>query len=452
MDNNETKASPLPRNVILVDSSSVSRKLFAHNIELYTGANVHIMADANEVIDNLTRNDNPKKYDLVVTENMIGDENTALKIFYTIKSQKLGIPIILIGQNPKLSGEVTEIEKEKWRDVIKTSAKLMQVKAETMMEMETPDHYSFSSYGLLFNFKTPLPLYIQKSPKEFSLWKEAGEEITKKEVRKLFFEGVEKVYVNKMLRLEFMEFLSTKLLESLKDDDLTTKERLHATGQAFDIHITNLKESGFSEKGQEGTKELLEFVVTVAASTPGLDELVELVQESQESFLYKHSLMITAFAGPCLNNLEWGNTNQVKTLVCAAFFHDMALPEDHLCAIQDQRELKTKNLKPEEIDLVEEHALKASQIIKNFSQIPRGVDDIILQHHGSLNGLGLRKDKALDNRLSPLAILFIVLEDLCCKILSENSPSIKEAVTALESEYSKGKEKKVVEALHKSFA
>lgn len=440
----------LPRNVILVDSSSTSRKLFSQNLEIYTGARVHLMANADEVIDKITRKDGIY-YDLIISDNMVGDENTILKIFYTVNSKKLDIPIIVLGKNPKISHEVTEIDKEKWREVIKKSAQLMEVKSESMIEMEVPELYPFPLYVLLYDFKAPMNLYLSDKDKK-EVWKRKDEPISKNEVRKLMLQGNKNIFVPNIQRIELTDFISERALSAIKESNLTLSDKVNATGRVFDITMGKLKDNGFDNKTLDLTKDLVESVVKITASTPGLEDFLEVIQESEESFLYKHSLLICSLAKGCLSHLEWGNKTQEKVLIYAAFFHDLALFEDELCEIHDLEGLKELNLGLEKLDQVEKHALKASELIQSYPQIPLGVDQVILQHHGSLNGLGLpTANKALDNRLSPLAIVFIVLEDFAHKFLKGEAKP-KEIIRALEKKYAKGKERKVLEALNKVFS
>lgn len=441
----------LPRNVILVDSSSTSRKLFSQNIELFTGAKVHTMANADEVIDQINRKDNPTEFHLIISDNMVGDENTILKIFYTVNSQKLGIPIILLGKNPKVAADVTEIDKERWREVVKAAGKLMEVTAEDMAELEVPDYYPLSLYGVLFNFKTSHTIYLKNSSSEYTIWKKPGENISKSEVRELLFQGYRKLYLSKLIRLEFIEGLSINILHSLKSSDLSAIEKLNATSVAFDMTTQKLIESGFSKESLEQSKSVINAIVSVTASSDGLDVFLDILTEGNESYLYRHTMMICAVAQGCLTHLEWGNKNQIVCVCYAAFFHDLTIPEDHLCRVQSLEELNSSKLSTTDLDRIDKHALRASEIVKDFSQVPIGVDQIILQHHGSLNGVGISKERSLDNRLSPLAIVFIVVEEFVSQLIKKEGAKPLDIIQSLSSVYEKGKEKKVLEAIKKSF-
>ncbi|MCP4913579.1 MAG: hypothetical protein GY909_10705 [Oligoflexia bacterium] len=444
------KGIELPRKIMLVESSSVVRKLFAQNLELYAGAEVHFFADADAVIDKLNRND--EEYNLIITENMVGEENTSLKIFYTVNSQKLNIPIILLGKNPKISKDVTEIEKEEWRKVVKEAARLMEVNAQQMFELEVPELYPISTYSILFDFYTPTDIWI-KEKGEHSVWKSSGDKVTLQEARSLILKSQKNIYIDSLYRLSFTDFISEALIKMMNDNSYSSKERINATGVAFSNTIDSLKNIGFSEKNVESTKEIIKSMSTVATTTDGLDDLLSILQDSTESFLYKHSLMICAIASNCLQHLEWGTEDQIKNICFAAFFHDITIPEDHLCQIHERTELNDKELGVEDLERVDKHALEASELISNFPEVAFGVDQLILQHHGSLNGLGFSKTDALDNRLSPLAIVFIVVESFVHHLLKNENTEVKPAIfiKVLESRFTKGKEKKVLDAIAKSF-
>tara|TARA_R110002072_G_scaffold64203_2_gene159258 strand:+ start:103798 stop:105156 length:1359 start_codon:yes stop_codon:yes gene_type:complete len=450
MSEQERGELELPRKIILVDPSSVSRKLFAQNLELYTGAKVEFYSNADAVIDKLNRKDD--EFNLIITVDAVGEEMTSLKIYYTVHSQKLNIPIILLGKNPKISKEVVEIEKEEWRKVVKEAARLMEVGAEQMVELQVPELYPFSLYSVLFDFKTPCKVWL-KDELEVIEWKEKSETITKTEIRELLFKGNKSLYIAEFERLSFNEFISNRLIEMLSDTSLSETEKVNATGIAFDNTISSLSKVGLNEKSLGQSKEVISSMTSLATTTSGLDELLNMLQEQENSFLYKHSLMICAVAGSCIENLEWGTKDQLKTLCFAAFFHDITIPEDKLCIVHSEAELNDKDLSNEELDKVNRHALDASELIKTFSDVPFGVDQLILQHHGTLNGLGFAKTESLDNRLSPLAIIFIVVESLVHLILKNENETVKPEIfiKVIEPRFNKGKEKKVVEAIIKSF-
>src|SRR5690606_31671601 len=127
------------------------------------------------------------------------------------------IPIILLGENPKLKGQVEQLARTDWSSVVKTAAKLMQVTAESMVELEMPSYYPVTT-GMLRDLESvPIELY-KKVQDEFSLWREANAKFSNDEIQNLIFEGNQVVYVNALDRLGFVRAISSHLENKLSSE------------------------------------------------------------------------------------------------------------------------------------------------------------------------------------------------------------------------------------------
>ena len=127
---------------ILIEPNPELRSLIAQNLQMYCDTDITFRFNADDVTDHLKQDSN---YNLIVCCSQVGDENTILKVYYYVKSQKLNIPIIMLGKNHKIANEVEMVEDpNNWKLTIKKAAKILGVNAEKMMEKEVPDYYQLT--------------------------------------------------------------------------------------------------------------------------------------------------------------------------------------------------------------------------------------------------------------------------------------------------------------------
>lgn len=437
----------LPRTILFVESSQAMRKLMVNNLELYTGAKVVCLKNSEELSEYFKSG---KSANLIVTEDMVDNEYTSMKIVYFINSQKLNIPVIVMGQNSKLVGKATMIEKENWRALIKEAAKLMQVTAESMMELVVPDYYPFQMASLLSMSIAPVDLYLEEADGP-NVWLLAQSKIEKKKIEELILKGTKTFYVGKYHRLEFVVKLSGDLMMLLNDPNLSFQNRVAATQTAMENTCTLIEQFGMDKKSIDSSRTAVESIYKMAMMTPGLDDLIDVISRDTSSYVYKHTLMISVVAHQLISKMEWGNAEQQKKISMAAFFHDVAIADDRLCRIHSSKELKESSLPDTLKSKIERHAFHASELMTKLPDLPMGTESIVLQHHGTLNGIGFA-DEHLDNRLSPLAIVFLVTEDFVHKMLADEIPDRKAILLELSLKYNKGQYRKCYEALEKAVS
>ena len=112
------------RRAILVENNPDLRRLYELNLDLYLGMEVISLHNADSVSDYLK---NDTEIDLIISEKQVGDENTILKVFYAVQSNKLDIPIFLLGDEPKVANEVKSFEKENWQAVVRSAAVTLRI-------------------------------------------------------------------------------------------------------------------------------------------------------------------------------------------------------------------------------------------------------------------------------------------------------------------------------------
>lgn len=437
----------LPRKIVLIESDSALKRILYQNLELYTGSKVEFVKDADDLVDYLKREE--EQPDLIISENMAGDEYTILKVFYYVNSQKLGIPVILLGENPKLKEQVVQIERSNWPAVIKAAAKLMSVDATSMYELTVPEFYPINIIILFGLATTPVDLFLKENS-EYKSWLESGKELNQETIKEMLVNGAERVYLKRADRLSFAKLVSEHLQTLLQNEKDPAKLSTYA-GESFNSIAAILTTTGFSEEMVRHSKVTIEAMEKIIKGSPKLDVLMSMLLKDESSVAWRHSLMNAVVASAMVEKIEWGNPDQINKLVFTSFFHDICIPDDRLATIHSVAELEEAKLKPDEKVKVEQHAIRACELLKSHPGVPFGVDSIILQHHGVQNGVGFPTDH-LDNRISPLAIVFRVAEDYVHQLLSVEKPNAIAIIKSMENRYNKGQYQKAMVALKASHA
>ncbi len=445
---NKSEKLELSRKIILVESDSNWRKLLAQNLELYTGSEIILKSNADEVTEFLKDNED---VGLIISENMVGEEYTILKIYYYINSNKYNIPIILLGENPKIAGEVTMMEKEDWKLIVKEAAKLLTITAESMSEMQVPKYYPISIRSLLEMKSLPVTIF-EVNDGNYSTLIKANQEIHKGKLQSMMTNGVSHLFINHKVRLKFANAFSAHISTILESMNLDKDERVAITGTAFDSAATILQEVGMSDEAAIASRETINSMLEICRQSHSLNDLIDILQRDNDSYLYRHSLMISIISHHVISHMEWGNEDQKNKICFAAFFHDITISDDELCTIHSKEELDNSCLDDDTKERVKNHALKAYELLEKYPHVPIGAEDIILKHHGAMGGIGFPAPESFDSRISRLAIAFRVVEDyahqiLCCK---GDKVNVEPILQNLKERYNKGQYRKVFEALDKA--
>src|SRR5207244_821722 len=100
-------------------------------------------------------------------------------------------------------------------------------------------------------------------------------------------------------------------------------------------------------------------------------------------YISSHSMMLGNLACTLAAAVGWSSETTFYKLSLASFLHDITLQNHELAGIQSLKELETRKeeFKPAELQAYKNHPHAASEMAKQFSEVPPDVDTIIMQHH-----------------------------------------------------------------------
>lgn len=124
--------------VILIEENDNLRDLLAINLKTYVGSEVIPRSSAAEAIDLLNILPN---VDLIITQDKVGDEETAKILLEHLKDSHSEVSMIVNGPFDHIDEEKLIVIKEEkdWETIISTSAKVLGVSIETLEKRVLPE-------------------------------------------------------------------------------------------------------------------------------------------------------------------------------------------------------------------------------------------------------------------------------------------------------------------------
>jgi hypothetical protein len=251
-------------------------------------------------------------------------------------------------------------------------------------------------------------------------------------------QNITELYIKAQNRLRAMGVLNKSLMGSLSAaidkpeiaDVAIVQDAATVVSEYFtDVEsVSQLPEEVRIALGQLAlkTSELVSQLTLKIPST--LNKMVELFQKSPSNFIPRHSFLTTYFAIEMIKTESW-YSHQVNEKVCVLlFFHDVVLlPLYHKhkdLPLTEERLVNSSLLSDKEKQLVHWHPKLIAQMLEHVPGIPIGLDQLIMQHHGTLNG-SIAKDEIHDE-VSMLAKVIVVAEAFTTELLVSKFPLTKE--------------------------
>lgn len=389
-------------------------------------------------------------FKLIIVRNSISKDLTAKKIVEFINRKGIKIPIIEFGPGQEVPGCFSRIPNSlEIKNLIQSSAKALNITAKDMSQKVVPDFFpiSLTYFAAIKSASCSVYLLDIDNPGQYQLKYKRLAAIDEKEIKYLIESGVTELFIDKLDRLEFVNIVSCELVSQLDQKDLSQDEEVSATDKTIELLSKKLLSIGLNEETIKLSQKSMESIRKNVKSHPKLSKLLERMLANQTSYLFKHTQILTFVSLHIIKNIDWGNAEQEDKMSFIAFFHDIMLENDSQSQIKSTLELKNSSLTPEQKSLVEKHAQLAAEVVSKFPHSPMGADQIIRQHHGTLNGIGFSEHFGAN--VSPVAVVFIVSEEFARIVLKYESATFDriEMLSELKEAFPTARFKKVIDTL-----
>jgi HD-GYP domain-containing protein (c-di-GMP phosphodiesterase class II) len=185
---------------------------------------------------------------------------------------------------------------------------------------------------------------------------------------------------------------------------------------AFETIQDMIKVVGFTNEIQTLTKKHLQLMLQKMNKRPNLMKLLSKVIVSKGKYSSEHSYLLNYIAFGIANHMNWGSEATFYKLSLAAFFHDITLMGDDLTSCSTIEEARKLGIDESSLEGFKNHPEQAADLVRRMSEVPSGVDTIILQHHEMPDGSGFPL-KTTANYISPLSTVFIIAHDMAKEVI-----------------------------------
>lgn len=437
---------------ILVEENSDLKDLYTLNLSTILNTNVIVRKNAEDAINLLKI---LPDINLIIIKNKIQDESSAFIVSEFIDSEKLQIPMIVLGENQILA-EIHQVlpEPVKLEALIDTAGKLLGIGGVSGSENTLPDYIPVSATYFLNLTETPCDIYIRikKSPSEFQFVKRihVRDHFSRDDIEKYMMSGLKEFYVPKDFRVNFTKYVTNQIIKKLERKDLPPDERFKTNADSYDFVRDYIQKFGFDDTAIELTESTINSINQSVKANPQLNQFLEMLKKNKVSYAYQHCHLLALLGFNILKNLDWGSTDQFDKMCFVAFFHDISLSNDEMMKIGTAEELESSNLSVDSRTEVLEHAKRSAEMILTHADAPFGVDIVIMQHHGATDGIGFSDD--YHQPLSPLSMVIIVVEEFINEVfILKKALNLKEVFARLHTRFQKTNYEKIVHALEKSI-
>lgn len=397
--------------------------------------------------------------EIIITLSQIGGRDAAQEVVELLESKKMDIPVVVIGERSQVSNTAsvhTLPANLNIQVLVKKCAEILGVTAKDMAKKSVAEFYPVP-ISLLEAFEaSPCSIFVRTSRSPSSnefvqiLEKEAS---LKEKIEQYKEKGAINLYIPSSMRLSVTNEVSKVVVKMLDDPNLAMEDRVKVTKQGYDLVGVLLGESEeVTPEVVEISKKCMESVSKVIKEVPKAKSLLLQMLENKTAYLYLHSVMGTYVAHHIVKEISWGTDEHADKLSFVFFFHDMFLapifarhPE-----LQFEEDLVFQDhLSEKEKEVVINHARLSSEMVKTFPRCPMGADAIILQHHGTTNGMGFTLDFKDD--ISPLSKVMIISEAFVEELIrcknEAKDPDLEVIKTTLYNRFTKHTYKKLIQCL-----
>ena len=393
-------------NVMILDNHPKISRLYAVGLETYTGCGVTFLNDVQEGEDYI-QNFCPS---IAIVRGMIEQRDVASICYNIINNNASETKLIILGKSGLSSHHAAILDgSPDVSTVIKTVAKLLDIKAKDMVNQDVGDFYPFKLENLFPRLELTCDIFTPSNGNTSpTLFLTKGSVISSEIITILEHQNHTRFFVRAEERLKFVNTMMVHLSDFLADDELNLNDSIMLANKAYQVVRESARKMEISPEVILMAESNINTMISIVKQIPRLSELMEIATESSDEH-FTQSLMINYVVNHILSRLEWGTQEQKVKLTFVSFFHNITLPS-HLIFYNNEKDLIEANIPPQSQQRVMKHALQAAKIVSKFkSRIPLGVDTIIKQHHGSRDGTSFSKYPL---SISPLAIVFMIADDL----------------------------------------
>jgi HD-GYP domain-containing protein (c-di-GMP phosphodiesterase class II) len=302
--------------------------------------------------------------------------------------------------------------------------------------------------------QTDFDLFMRLSETKFIKVINAGEAFISADAERFFAKGLYYLHISSEDADVYLKNLEKNLEMVSSSQEIESTEANSLTLESLDSISQIAFSLGWTPAVVEAAKQAMNLAVKAVSKDPSILKLLKQKLSSPSSTFTHHVGKLALLTCGFCYQLGWTSDSTQMKLGMAALMHDITLDEGIYDDIHrwnasgsDFNDKSTETIK------YRNHPADAANLLLSLKNLPPDIDQIILQHHENKEGKGFPRGLT-SSRISPLACVFILVEDLI-NFIGE-SEDFEGKITAYldqkASAYNSGNFKKVFEALRESVA
>ena len=437
------------KQVLLVEPNTELESIYSLNLRTYLGVEVLTKKRAEFALK--LEKSFYQSLSLIILRYKIGPEASFEIIQNFLQNEGLRIPLLVIGENAQDEDKMIFVQNPlDLKKILKSSGLLLNVTAQDMVKFVVPDFFSIPINYFSHLESSAVDVYEEdlNAQDSYKLKIRALESFDSKIIKSYISAGVVELFVNKLDRLKFVDGVTNEALSRLNPKDLEEDDRIIQVEASQSDLRTKLETMGITDEVVELAQKTIKNLTATAQRYPRLGNLMRRMLTNKSGYLYKHTQIITYVGQHILQHIDWGTSEQKEKFAFIALFHDITLRNDAQSMIKSEKELKLSKMPEDQKEHVRKHAQLSAAIVSRYPRAPMGADQIIRQHHGTLNGVGFAE--TFGANISPLSIIFIIAEDFTDALIeNEGKINIERILEDMRSRYTTQRFIKLINLLEK---
>lgn len=185
--------------------------------------------------------------------------------------------------------------------------------------------------------------------------------------------------------------------------------------EALDYSSYVLSSFGIDSEPQAFVQEVVKSILSTLdkVDRKKINSFKEIIETKEDSY-HKHVFLTATLVNSLLDEMSWEISLENRSaLTYAAYFHNFFIHSERDILITD--EAKLNNIDDNERrERIKNHAKLAHDFLLDIPGVPFNVPKLILEHHGSKQGVGFPQSKQNSTQLSSL---FMIASDFALNFL-----------------------------------
>lgn len=374
-------------------------------------------------------------------------------LYQSLKENKIDVPFVICSTDSAI------VLKKRFPDIhgFIEKPKIIQPAVDivdsVIARYKTIPHYVPIRISLLLRWgNSHADLFMKLSDQKYVKMINAGEAFIPSDAERFTAKGLQHLYITSDAAEAFLDVLQKNLNMLIESEAQPASELPVMSLESLENVERIAAILGWTGPVMHAAKKAVTLAVKAVSKEPSILKLFKQKLKDPTSNFSSHVSMQALLCCGFCHQLGWTSESAQMKLGLAALMHDITVDENAYNDIFLWNQAATDdNDKTPEVIKYRNHPSDAANLLLNLKDLPADVDQIILQHHETKDGGGFPRG-LISSRISPMASLFIIVEDLINFL--EESDNYEEKIELFvkhrEARYSSGNFKKVFEVVREN--